>query len=441
MQHSASWLQCGFETNPQEEQMEMHKSPEPPPCVNSAATASPPSVMSTSASSSPLMCSRSQKTTPLLCARNYIQAPTTAASMANLSSSGHSMLQGGIASSVSTPRVDAYSTHSCVMANAPVLTPRLSHSMILEPASCPVVLQSSKSAADAVNNLPTSPGVETSVCYEQVGRCPNTVAAGCQVVHLVSTSSASLHAPAGPSACLTQRLSDQRHASFANVSSVGSSPRPTGGGEASTVNDFVHSGSVGTSRPQATQSKGSHWRCNGVDGRSLRAANGSTSKHQRIPVRTPSAPELCAEEYLVGEGTLMALDSDNLKLEKEKFLKSQDQERKWLKHAIHRHARLWKEEEERQRVLEERIRKKCEKAEALRSEKLRLMQLRRDMKDESQRAREAVKSQILKQKVASTLNSTALRKECDQRMKAKCFSPEIVDIPDVTQAYLSLNCG
>merc|ERR1719502_2034420 len=84
-----------------------------------------------------------------------------------------------------------------------------------------------------------------------------------------------------------------------------------------------------------------------------------------------------------------------------------------------------KEEAQREAVAEQ-VRRKDEKMEWLQSEKKRLHQIRRATQTEAYRARELVKNEIIRQKVASKFNSKDLTKHVESHLQHDLFTPKIL---------------
>jgi len=84
-----------------------------------------------------------------------------------------------------------------------------------------------------------------------------------------------------------------------------------------------------------------------------------------------------------------------------------------------------KEEAQREDVAEQ-VRKKDEKMEWMQSERRRLWQIRRAAQSEAHRCRELVKSEIMRQRVASKYNSSELQKQMEILMKHELFTPKVL---------------
>mmetsp|Transcript_63122 Transcript_63122/g.137192 ORF Transcript_63122/g.137192 Transcript_63122/m.137192 type:complete len:533 (+) Transcript_63122:185-1783(+) len=84
-----------------------------------------------------------------------------------------------------------------------------------------------------------------------------------------------------------------------------------------------------------------------------------------------------------------------------------------------------KEEAQRERIAEE-VRKKDEKIGCVHGEKQRLWQIRRAAQLEAYRAREIVKTEIMKQRVASRYDSKALESKLSALMKHDLFAPHVI---------------
>lgn len=84
-----------------------------------------------------------------------------------------------------------------------------------------------------------------------------------------------------------------------------------------------------------------------------------------------------------------------------------------------------KEEHQRETVADQ-VRKKDEKMDWMRSERQRLWQIRRATQTEAYRARELVKNEIMRQRVASKFNSKDLSKHVDSHLMHDLFTPKIL---------------
>merc|ERR1712060_516665 len=84
-----------------------------------------------------------------------------------------------------------------------------------------------------------------------------------------------------------------------------------------------------------------------------------------------------------------------------------------------------KEEAKREGIAED-VRKKDEKIDCMRSERQRLWQIRMSAQMEAHRARELVKSEIIRQRVRSKFDSTILSKKVQTLMNQDVFHPKIV---------------
>lgn len=84
-----------------------------------------------------------------------------------------------------------------------------------------------------------------------------------------------------------------------------------------------------------------------------------------------------------------------------------------------------KEEAAREHVAEQ-VRRKDEKMEWLNSERKRLWQIRRATQTEAYRARELVKNEIMRQRVASKFNSADLATHVDHHLQHDLFTPKIL---------------
>jgi len=83
-------------------------------------------------------------------------------------------------------------------------------------------------------------------------------------------------------------------------------------------------------------------------------------------------------------------------------------------------------EEAAREEIAEQVRKKDEKIDAIRSERERLYQIRRAAQSEAYRAREMVRNEIMKQRVASKYNSKALKSKLEGLLKHELFTPDIL---------------
>merc|ERR1719456_2041219 len=84
-----------------------------------------------------------------------------------------------------------------------------------------------------------------------------------------------------------------------------------------------------------------------------------------------------------------------------------------------------KEEAHREGVAEQ-VRRKDEKMDWLQSERKRLWQIRRATQTEAYRARELVKNEIMRQRVASKFNSQDLTMHVDTHLQHDLFTPKIL---------------
>eukprot|EP00928_Gymnodinium_smaydae_P070126 TRINITY_DN54051_c0_g1_i1.p1 TRINITY_DN54051_c0_g1~~TRINITY_DN54051_c0_g1_i1.p1 ORF type:complete len:567 (+),score=167.90 TRINITY_DN54051_c0_g1_i1:130-1701(+) len=84
-----------------------------------------------------------------------------------------------------------------------------------------------------------------------------------------------------------------------------------------------------------------------------------------------------------------------------------------------------KEEALREKVAEE-VRRKDEKTECLQSERQRLWQLRRSAQSEAYRAREIVKAEIIRQRIASKYDSKKVARQLSGLIKQDIFHPQVV---------------
>merc|ERR1711920_450375 len=84
-----------------------------------------------------------------------------------------------------------------------------------------------------------------------------------------------------------------------------------------------------------------------------------------------------------------------------------------------------KEEASREHVAEQ-VRKKDEKIDALNNERRRLHEIRRTAQSEAYRAREMVKNEIMRQRVASKYDSKHLEKQLNSLMKHDIFTPKVL---------------
>mmetsp|Transcript_146843 Transcript_146843/g.256218 ORF Transcript_146843/g.256218 Transcript_146843/m.256218 type:complete len:526 (+) Transcript_146843:138-1715(+) len=85
-----------------------------------------------------------------------------------------------------------------------------------------------------------------------------------------------------------------------------------------------------------------------------------------------------------------------------------------------------RKEEAQREAIAEGVRRKDEKMEWLTSERRRLWQIRRATQSEAYRAREMVKNEIMRQRIASKFNSKELAKRVNGHMSHDLFSPEIL---------------
>mmetsp|Transcript_86934 Transcript_86934/g.243637 ORF Transcript_86934/g.243637 Transcript_86934/m.243637 type:complete len:536 (-) Transcript_86934:115-1722(-) len=84
-----------------------------------------------------------------------------------------------------------------------------------------------------------------------------------------------------------------------------------------------------------------------------------------------------------------------------------------------------KEEAVREKIADE-VRKKDEKIECMKNERNRLWQIRRAAQSEAYKAREIVKSEIIRQRVASKFDASRLQKKLGNLMEAEVFHPKVV---------------
>merc|ERR1719498_670687 len=84
-----------------------------------------------------------------------------------------------------------------------------------------------------------------------------------------------------------------------------------------------------------------------------------------------------------------------------------------------------KEEAYRENVAEQ-VRRKDEKMEWLQSERKRMWQIRRATQTEAYRARELVKNEIMRQRIASKFNAKDLAVHVDAHLKHDLFTPKIL---------------
>lgn len=85
-----------------------------------------------------------------------------------------------------------------------------------------------------------------------------------------------------------------------------------------------------------------------------------------------------------------------------------------------------RKEEHNRETTAEQVRRKDEKMEWLQSERKRLWQIRRATQTEAYRARELVKNEIMRQRVASKFNSSDLSKHVDVHLNHDLFTPKIL---------------
>merc|ERR1711948_187397 len=83
-------------------------------------------------------------------------------------------------------------------------------------------------------------------------------------------------------------------------------------------------------------------------------------------------------------------------------------------------------EESMRELVAEQVRKKDDKIEAMNNERKRLWGLRRHAQTEAYRAREQVKTEIMRQRIQSKFNSKALQKKLDSLMQQDCFNEKIL---------------
>merc|ERR1711870_74927 len=84
-----------------------------------------------------------------------------------------------------------------------------------------------------------------------------------------------------------------------------------------------------------------------------------------------------------------------------------------------------KEEAKRESIADD-VRKKDEKIDCMRSERQRLWQIRMTAQMEAHRARELVKSEIIRQRVRSQFDSRILSKKVTTLMNQDVFHPKVV---------------
>merc|ERR1712061_787544 len=84
-----------------------------------------------------------------------------------------------------------------------------------------------------------------------------------------------------------------------------------------------------------------------------------------------------------------------------------------------------REEASRENVAEQ-VRKKDEKIDALNNERRRLYEIRRSAQGEAYRAREIVKNEIMRQRVASKYDSKVLEKQLNALMNHDIFTPKVL---------------
>merc|ERR550514_163122 len=96
-----------------------------------------------------------------------------------------------------------------------------------------------------------------------------------------------------------------------------------------------------------------------------------------------------------------------------------------------------REEHKREEIADE-VAKKDEKMQMMSNERERLWQIRRATQVEAARARESVKNQIMRQRIASKYDSKRVGGELDTIMKHPLFSPAVVQgttsVPNMPQA-------
>merc|ERR1711920_219004 len=83
-------------------------------------------------------------------------------------------------------------------------------------------------------------------------------------------------------------------------------------------------------------------------------------------------------------------------------------------------------EESLREIVAEQVRKKDDKIDAMNNERRRLWQLRRHAQSEAYRAREQVKSEIMRQRIRSKFDSKALEKKLESLMAQDCFTDKIL---------------
>merc|ERR1719188_2514680 len=83
-------------------------------------------------------------------------------------------------------------------------------------------------------------------------------------------------------------------------------------------------------------------------------------------------------------------------------------------------------EEAAREAVAEQVRKKDEKIEALNNERRRLHEIRRSAQSEAYRAREIVKNEIMRQRVASKYDSKQLEKQLQGLMNHDIFTPKVL---------------
>merc|ERR1712217_330105 len=83
-------------------------------------------------------------------------------------------------------------------------------------------------------------------------------------------------------------------------------------------------------------------------------------------------------------------------------------------------------EEASREAVAEQVRKKDEKIDALNNERRRLYEIRRTAQGEAYRARELVKNEIMRQRVASKYDSKVLEKQLNALMNHDIFTPKVL---------------
>mmetsp|Transcript_26016 Transcript_26016/g.82190 ORF Transcript_26016/g.82190 Transcript_26016/m.82190 type:complete len:525 (+) Transcript_26016:157-1731(+) len=89
-------------------------------------------------------------------------------------------------------------------------------------------------------------------------------------------------------------------------------------------------------------------------------------------------------------------------------------------------GRQRRREEATREMVAEQVRKKDEKIDAMQNERRRLWQIRRQAQSEAYRARELVKNEIMRQRVASKYDSKVLENKLNSLMQSEFFTPKVL---------------